>query len=244
MRNIRVDIQYDGSDFSGWQIQQNAVTIQGHIQDAVKSITAQETTLYGAGRTDAGVHALNQVANFKTDHNLDARRFKDAINFYLPQTIRITQSREVPKDFHARKSAQWRLYRYILGKSISALYYRHRWETTQTLNISRMNEISAYLLGWHDFRAFCTVSSQLENNECHILSANWREDSDNYIFEIKANRFLHSMVRSLVGLMVEIGNPNESLTLNSFIDIMDAGDHTRLKHVAPARGLYLVEVGY
>jgi len=244
MKNIRLDIQYDGTEFSGWQSQQNAVTIQGEIEAAIKKVTGKNVVLYAAGRTDAGVHALNQVANFKVGHKLPGDRFKDAINFYLPRSIRIMKSAEVPSAFHARKSAHWRFYRYIIGKETTALFHNHRWEINHPLDTGPMNEVCAYILGKHDFTAFCTVSSQKENNECSILSANWLEDKDNYVFEVKANRFLHSMVRSLLGVMVEMGNINDSLTLNFFIDIMDSGDHTRIKHVAPARGLYLVEVGY
>ncbi len=244
MKNIRLDIQYDGTDFSGWQAQQNAVTVQGEIERAIKKVTGKNISLHAAGRTDAGVHALNQVANFKVSHKLTGDRFKDAINYYLPRTIRVMKSAEVPMDFHARKSAHWRFYRYIIGKEITALFHNHRWERNYPLDIGRMNEICAYILGVHDFSAFCTVSSQKENNECNILSANWTEDKDNYVFEVKANRFIHSMVRSLVGVMVEVGDVNDSLTLNFFIDIIDSGDHTRIKHVAPARGLYLVDVGY
>lgn len=244
MKNIRLIVSYKGTEFSGWQRQDNAVTIQGEIEKAVEKVIGKEVTLYGAGRTDAGVHALAQVANFKTDHELDPGRYRDAINFYLPSRIRIMKAEPVEDDFHARKSAKSRDYYYIIGKTNSALFHDLRWERKGFLDMGKMNEISAYILGWHDFSTFCKVSSQKENNDCLIHSAHWSEDGDNYFFEIKANRFLHNMVRSLVGIMVEIGSSKESLTLNYFIDIMDSGDHTRLKNVAPARGLYLRYIEY
>ena len=112
------------------------------------------------------------------------------------------------------------------------------------LDISKMNQVAMSILGKHDFSAFCTVASQKENNDCEIFHSEWREEDSLLIYDIIANRFLHSMVRSLVGLMTETGRGEEYLTLSVFKNIMDSGDHTRIKHVAPARGLYLVEVGY
>ncbi len=244
MVNIRLDIQYKGTEYSGWQVQKNAVSIQGLIETAIRQVTGQDVTLYGAGRTDAGVHALNQVANFHIEHRLPPEKYREAINFYLPRTIRIIQSGLVPDPFHARHSAQWRRYRYIIGRSPSALYFDYRWEWEYPLNIDVVNRATQFILGRHDFSAFCTVASQSENNECQIFESSWRENPDEYIFEIRANRFLHSMVRSLVGLMTDCGRPNHLLTLNDFQDIMKSGDHTRIPLVAPARGLYLVAVGY
>lgn len=243
-RNIRLDLEYDGIDFSGWQIQPELPTVQGEIENAIARVTGQKVTLYGAGRTDAGVHALGQVANFKIEHSFPPEKFKDAINFYLPRSILVLRSEEVDEAFNARKSAAWRYYRYVIGCRRSALYFNYRWEYEYPLEIERMNEMTSSILGRHDFSAFCTVSSLKENNECDIISAGWREDADTLVFEIKANRFLHSMVRSLVGVMVDAGREKDYLTLENFKDIMTSGDHRRIKKVAPARGLYLVAVGY
>jgi tRNA pseudouridine38-40 synthase len=242
--NIRLDIEYNGKDFSGWQYQPNVVTIQGELEKAIEKVTGQEVTLYGAGRTDAGVHALGQVANFHIEHHLPAKKYRDAINYYLPQSILVKASATVPDEFNARKSAVWRYYRYIIGRRKSALYFDYRWEYTFPLDLDRMNQITAKIIGRHDFSAFCTVSSQKENNDCDVKEAGWEEKGEAYVFEIKANRFLHNMVRSLVGIMVEAGKAKDFLTLENFKDIMESGDHTRIKQVAPARGLYLVAVGY
>jgi tRNA pseudouridine38-40 synthase len=242
--NIRLDLQYKGTDFSGWQVQPEVVTIQGEVEKAIEKVTGQKVILYAAGRTDAGVHALGQVANFKIDHNLEPEQYAKAVNYYLPPTIRVMKSFKVPDNFHARKSARWRNYRYIIGCERTALYYEYRWEYTGDLNIDRMNLIAGFIHGRHDFSAFCTVSSLKENNECDIISAVWEENEKTLIFEIKANRFLHSMVRSLVGLMIESGKSNDFLTLDGFKDIMKSCDHKLIKKVAPARGLYLIAVGY
>ncbi|UCD93986.1 MAG: tRNA pseudouridine(38-40) synthase TruA [Candidatus Zixiibacteriota bacterium] len=243
-RNIRLDIQYDGTEYSGWQVQKNAVTVQWEIEKAIYDVTGQKVSLYAAGRTDAGVHALGQVANFRVDHDLAPEKYKDAVNFYLPNNILITDSSEVDDDFHARKSAKWRQYRYLIGLQRSALYFNRRWECVYDLNLDRMNQIADYIRGVHDFSAFCVVSSQKENNECDILVSEWRKEESQLRFEIRANRFLHSMVRSLVGCMVDAGREKDFLTIAIFDNILKSGDHTRIKTVAPARGLYLVAAGY
>lgn len=243
-KNIRLDIQYNGADFSGWQYQPEARSIQGEIEEAIKKVTGQNVRLHAAGRTDAGVHALGQVANFRIDHYLPVEKYRDALNFYLPQTILIAASAEVPDEYDARKSALWRHYRYIIGLERSALYYNLRWEIPYRLNVERMNKIADSIKGIHDFSAFCVVNSQKENNECDVHISQWRREESQLVFDIRANRFLHTMVRSLVGLMAEAGKDKDYLTLIEFGDILQSGNHTRVKVVAPARGLYLVAVGY
>jgi len=242
--NIRLDIQYKGTDFAGWQYQPDEITIQGEIEKALKKITGRKINISGAGRTDAGVHALGQVANFKINHHLIPEKYKDALNFYLPQTILISNSFQAADDFHARRSALWRHYRYVIDRHRTALYFDYRWEYRLPIGIEKMNIIARSIIGMHDFSAFCTVASLKENNNCEIFESEWKEEDSLLIYDVKANRFLHSMVRSLVGLMTEAGRGEDYLTLENFRDIMDSGDHTRIKHVAPARGLYLVEVGY
>ena len=242
--NIRLDIQYKGTDFAGWQFQPNDMTIQGEIEKAISKVTGQKVNLYAAGRTDAGVHALGQVANFFIDHTLPPEKYKDAINYYLPKTILIKDSSQVPDDFHARKSALWRQYKYLISPERTPLYYDLHWEHQCHSNLDIMNEIAAYIMGKHDFSTFCVVSSLKVNNDCDIHFCGWSREEDILTFEIRANRFLHSMVRSLVGVMLEFGCHNENLTLSDFEDILLSKDHTRIKHVAPARGLYMVAVGY
>lgn len=249
-KNIRLDIEYEGTEFSGWQIQTDVPTIQGEIKEAIRKVTGQDVVVYGAGRTDAGVHALGQVCNFFVDSKVAPETFCDAVNSYLPKTILITGSSQVADDFDARRSARWRHYQYIIGRTRSALHINRRWEYKHSLDIGRMNRMATYLLGKKDCSAFCTVSSLKENNECDIISAGWSEEKDSLYFDIRANRFLHSMVRSIVGLMIEAGKNGENgekkdyLTLENFRDIIKSGDHKRIRKVAPARGLYLVAVGY
>ncbi len=242
--NIRLDIEYKGTDFAGWQYQPGLPTVQGEIELAIKKTTGKDVAVIGAGRTDAGVHALHQVANFKIEHSLPPEKYKNALNYYLPRTILIKDAAVVDDSFHARRSARWRHYRYLIDSAKSALHFEYRWEIAHKLVLSRLNETASKILGEHDFSAFCTVASQKEENSCQIMQARWQSDGSLFIFDVVANRFLHSMVRSLVGLMVETAKPNDCLTLKEFGDIMTSGDHTRIKHVAPARGLYLADVGY
>ncbi len=242
--NIRLDIQYKGTDFAGWQYQPDEITIQGEIEKTLEKITAQKVTLYGAGRTDAGVHALGQVANFHIDHYLPAEKYREALNFYLPRTIRITKSVAVAEAFHARKSGLWRHYRYIIDRQNTALFFDYRWEYPFPLNVEILNGLAECIPGRHDFSAFCTVASQKEDNNCEVYESSWSEESSLLIYDIRGNRFLHSMVRSLVGMMTEAGRGERELALTEFGEIMASKDHTRIGKVAPARGLYLVEVGY
>ena len=248
-RNIRLTVEYKGTSFAGWQIQKDQITVQGEITRAIAAVTQQEVNLIGAGRTDSGVHALGQVANFRIDHDLPAERFAPALNFHLPDDIRILRSEAVDYEFHARYDATWRRYRYLVASERSALWRDYRWETDRRFDHERLNQAAALILGSHDFSPFCVVSSLKENNECTIGHAKWRQVGPLLVFEIRGNRFLHSMVRSVVGAMLNLAdtapddNPH-NLTLPAFRDIILAPQRQRVTFTAPAHGLYLVAVGY
>lgn len=241
-RNIKLTIGYDGGRYAGWQYQPKQSTIQGQLEKALKKLTSARVKLYGAGRTDAGVHALGQVANFKTRRQWPVRKFRDGLNFYLPDDIRILEAFEVPLDFHARFDAVYRHYRYILGREKSAIYGGRRWEIETGLHIQLLNDAADYILGEHDFATCCVVSSQKEDNRCLVYTSHWRHRDSGLCYEIVADRFLHNMIRSLVGLMVELARGG--MNLKRFKEILESGDHTAIKRVAPARGLYLVDIGY
>ena len=241
-KNIKLTIEYNGTAYSGWQFQPNATTIQGEIEKALAVITSQKVTLFGAGRTDAGVHALGQVANFIVEHTLPAQKYQDALNFYLPHDILIRSAEEVPLDFHARYDAVYRRYQYLIGLEKSALYRDMRWEINRRPDFARLSESAAYIVGEHDFTACCVVNSQKESNRCIVYRSEWTEQGRALKFEITADRFVHSMIRSLVGLMIEYGCGG--IIKNEFIRIFTGGDHTAIPKVAPARGLCLAEVGY
>ncbi|RME29404.1 MAG: tRNA pseudouridine(38-40) synthase TruA, partial [Candidatus Zixiibacteriota bacterium] len=225
MRNIKLVVEYFGPSFSGWQIQKGVPTVQGALVEAVFRVTGQKVGIIGAGRTDAGVHALGQVANFHIEHPLPPERYRDALNSYLPDDIRVQSSEEVPEDFHARFSATHRRYRYLLTEERTALYRHYRWEGVSPLDVDTLHKAAGLLLGEHDFSAFCVTASRQENNRCRIEHSRWCRFGPLWVYEIRGNRFLHSMVRSLVGGMVNLAsaskdrNPN-NLTLESFENML------------------------
>lgn len=241
-RNIKITIEYDGGNYAGWQFQPNQRTVQGELEKAIKKLTGSKATLYGAGRTDAGVHALGQVANFRTGSALPIGKYCDGLNFYLPEDIRILHSQSVSAAFHARYDAIYRQYRYLIGLEKSALNGRRRWEIKDKPDIQLLNDAADYILGEHDFTACCVVSSQKANNRCLVYKSHWRQHGTVLIYDIMADRFLHTMIRSLVGLMMERGRGG--MTMKRYKDILEGGDHAAIKKVAPPRGLYLVSVGY
>ena len=249
MRNIRLKVEYKGTSFAGWQIQEAQPTVQGAITDAILKVTGEQVNLIGAGRTDAGVHALGQVANFRVEHDLAAPRFSDAINYYLPDDIRVVQSEEVDSEFHARFDATWRRYRYVISPQRSALYREYRFEVPALPDPGLLRQAANAIPGEHDFSAFCVVASRKEDNRCTIYRSTWQSIGPLLVYEIRGNRFLHSMVRSLVGAMLNLADSRpdrnrDNLTLTDFQDIIHAPQDRRIRFTAPAHGLYLVAVGY
>lgn len=249
-KNIKLVIEYDGSRFCGWQSQKNGDSVQDEIERAVNKTTGHTIDLIGAGRTDAGVHALGQVANFKIDHNLEVLRYKEALNFYLPKSIRIKSATETALSFHARYDATFRRYRYLVSEGEkSALYYGQRWETGEKIDLELLKAAAKLVSGEHDFTSFCVVSSRKEDNYCRIERSEWRSLGPLLVYEIRGNRFLHSMIRSLVGSMINLSlrthDKNKlNLTLAQFENIIKSGTEERMTFTAPAHGLYLVSVGY
>jgi tRNA pseudouridine38-40 synthase len=241
-RNIRLIIEYEGTDFSGWQRQPDSRTVQGEIEEELREILQDEVKLIGSGRTDAGVHALEQVANFKTESKLNLDSILKGLNSLLPEDILIKDIEEVNLDFNSRYSARSRVYRYkiYLGKSV--FLRRYVWEVLFNLDFEKINSATQLIKGKHDFSSFCVTGSAKENNQCEILKAFWDKDGKNLEFEIEADRFLHSMVRSLVGTLVDVGRGY--FTLEDFSEILKARDHTKAGLTAPAKGLYLVKVNY
>ena len=253
-RNIKLTIEYDGAAYAGWQFQPEQKTVQGTIVDAIEKVTQQRVNLVGAGRTDAGVHALGQVGNFRIAHALETERFAAAINYYLPDDIRIQSAEQVDFDFHATRDARFRRYRYLLAENRSAIYRGQRWECGLKLDLDDLNQVAELLLGEHDFAPFCVTSSLKEDNRCRIEHSRFSRQGPLFMYEIRGNRFLHNMVRGLVGSMVNIvGKPADrnplDLTFERFRDIISLsadrpGEPERVGFTAPAHGLYLVAVGY
>ncbi len=248
-RNIRLTVSYRGTGYAGWQWQANQRTVQGELNEAVHRVSGERLSVVGAGRTDAGVHALGQVANFRIDHRLEGDRWAAALNFYLPDDIRVLNSQEVEWGFHATRDALWRRYRYLAAGEVSALYGDLRWEHGREVDFERLQEAAGMVVGEHDFSAFCVVGSRKEDNRCRIEHSRWYRLGPLLVYEVRGNRFLHSMVRSLVGGMMNLADLRQdyntrNLTLGSFADMLQFPDSERCQFTAPPQGLYMVRVGY
>ncbi len=241
-RNIKLKIECDGTDFSGWQRQPDLRTVQGEIEDQLKKITQEVITLTGSGRTDVGVHALEQVANFKTESKLDLEVIFKGLNSLLSEDVQIKDIEEVDLDFHSRYKAKSRVYRYkiYLGKNV--FLRRYAWEILYPLDLEKIYSATQLIIGEHDFTSFCVSESAKEDNHCNILKAVWEKSEKKLELEIEANRFLHTMVRSLVGTLIDLGRGYFSL--EDFKEILKAKDHRKAGLTAPAKGLYLVKVNY
>ena len=248
-RNIKLLIEYEGTNFSGWQSQAGPLTIQDEIEKAIYKITGQKVRINAAGRTDVGVHALGQVANFKIEHRLEAERFKDAINNFLPREILIKSAVEANPEFRSRNDAVSRHYRYLYATEKSAIYRNLRWEDSRFISLKKLSQAAAVLLGEHDFSAFCVAASLKDNNRCIIERSEWQSNGQLFTFDIVGNRFLHSMVRSLVGSMINLATENQdqnscNLTLDDFKNMLSSPEGKRALFTAPSQGLYLVSVSY
>lgn len=241
-RNIKLTVEYDGTDFCGYQIQPNDRTVQAELERSLSMLTNAEVRLMAAGRTDSGVHALGQVVNFKTDSSLPLDVFIRGGNTRLPRDVRIIAAEEVDDDFHARYSARRRTYRYVITKKEKAVNRHYAWYYWNKLDVPKMNACCADILGSHDFSSFCQAKSEVDHFECDVRSAHWRETDADLIFEVTANRFLHNMVRTLVGTMVEIGDPR--LYSAGMKEILLAKDRAAAGPTAPALGLFFVRVDY
>lgn len=241
---IRLDMEYDGTRFSGWQRQDNAHTIQERIEEAIEKATGVRSTVHGSGRTDAGVHALQQTAHFDTDTRIPPERLAYALNFYLPPDIRILRSLEVPDDFHARYSATGKTYRYTFRNTpqASAVFRDFSAHEPRTLDLSRMQKAAEFLTGTHDFASFCAHSGLDKNTVRTIAGITVTRSGDYIVIEVSGNGFLHNMVRIIAGTLAAVGR--EEIEPEDIPRILEARNRLEAGITAPASGLMLVEVRY
>ncbi|MGQ9608528.1 MAG: tRNA pseudouridine(38-40) synthase TruA [bacterium] len=251
MRNIKLVIEYDGTNYCGWQIQPGINTIQGAIESCLTKIVKKETNVIGAGRTDAGVHALGQVANFRTDSKMTTDQFKAALNSILPKDIIIREVEEVDHKFHARYSAISRTYEYTIlnEKTPSAFLRNYAYLVSEPLDFDLMSDACHILLGIHDFSSFASASDPSDSFVRNVTEAKcWIQDNEyRYTgkiikFKISANAFLRGMVRAIVGTLIEIGKGK--IMPNTLKEILEARDRSKAGFNAPAKGLCLVRVDY
>jgi len=248
--NYKLLIQYDGTDFHGWQVQENARTIQGELERVLATLEGGPVKVAGSGRTDAGVHAEGQVANVKLDRIWDPEKLRSAINGNLWRDIRIMQVEKAPDDFHARFSAAGKTYAYriINAPVMSPFWRRFALHETRPLDIGRMTEASRYLLGTHDWTAFSSAQAESDDKvrnvtDCSVDSI-WDSRANAHLidFRIRADGFLRYMVRSIVGTLLEVGRgERDSDTIQAALSI---GDRNMAGATAAACGLTLIKVDY
>ena len=248
MRNLKLILAYDGTDFAGWQVQPDAPTIQGTLASAIGRITGEKVLPQGSGRTDAGVHALAQVAALQTESVIPAANFVVALNDVLPSSIRVLAVEEVAPDFHPRKSARAKTYRYrIYREAVCPPFLaRYVWHYPYPLDENAMQQAGPVVEGEHEFTSFAAVDPERGresvSNVRSIFSSNWRRESSELIYEVRGNSFLHHMVRNLVGTFLLVGKG--TLKPADVTTILEAKDRSAAGATAPPGGLYLVNVEY
>ncbi len=249
MRHFKLTIAYDGTDFHGWQIQPGKPTIQGEIVSVLRRLTQEDVMLHGAGRTDAGVHALGQVGSFRTRSGLSALEFQRALNALLPPAIRIVGAEEVGPDFHARWSATGKTYRYRLyrGKVVPPFIWRYVLHYPFPLDEEKMSEAARRFVGAHDFAAFAASSGSEEDDrerttEREIFSATIErsETRDELVFSVQGRSFLRYMVRKMTGTLLDIGRGR--LAVDDIDRLYELKDRSKSGPTVPPQGLVMVEV--
>jgi len=242
MNNYKLIIQYDGTNYAGWQTQAGSKTVQQTITEGIKTITGKNINLIGSGRTDAGVHALGQTANFKTESDLDINKFKYSLNSVLPKDISIIEAQRVSEEFHARYDAISRKYLYLFIKHKSPFYEPFAYRYFYNLDSDYLNRLSKYLVGEKDFTSFARKSSEPEDKNCTIFNAHWSERKGFVFFYIEANRFLHGMVRTIIGTLMNAQKNNYDQKY--IIDVLIAKNREAAAEAVPAKGLFLFKVKY
>ncbi|HEX4785315.1 MAG TPA: tRNA pseudouridine(38-40) synthase TruA [Candidatus Sulfotelmatobacter sp.] len=250
MRNLKMILSYDGAEFYGWQVQPDAVTVQGTVASAIGRITQEKVLPQGSGRTDAGVHALAQVMTFVTQTSIPAGNFLKALNDILPASVRVLEVAEVPLEFHARHSAQAKTYRYRIYREpiCPPFLARYVWHYPYPLAEHKMESAAPLLIGEHDFTSFAAVDPERgkENSSAtnvrKILSSSWERIEEELIYTVRGSGFLHHMVRNLVGTFILVGKG--TLKDGDISRILQARDRSAAGATAPASGLYLASVEY
>jgi tRNA pseudouridine38-40 synthase len=250
MRNFKLVLAYDGADFSGWQVQPDTPTVQGTLASAIGRVVGEKVLPQGSGRTDAGVHALAQVASFSLESPIPAENLAKALNDVLPASIRVLEAQEVSGDFHARKCARAKTYRYRIyrGTICPPFLARYVWHYPYPLDEGAICEAAGLVVGEHDFTSFAAVDpernceDEARSNVRTIFSSEWQRQGEEFVYTVRGNGFLHHMVRNLVGTFILVGK--ETLSAADVPRILEARDRSTAGATAPASGLYLVSLEY
>lgn len=244
MRNIKLTIEYDGTSYGGWQKQKNNITIQQCIEEAIKLLTGEQVELIGSSRTDAGVHAKGMVANFITNSQIPADKFREAINTKLPDDIGIIKSEEVDKNFHSRYDSKGKTYCYTLVNRYEKICIgrNYVYQVRDELNYDLMKKAAKYFLGKHDFKAFKTNGSSVKTSVRTISGLELELKDDVIKIFVSADGFLYNMVRIIVGTLIEVGKGK--IKPESIERIIKNGDRSKAGPCVPPNGLVLEKVFY
>ena len=244
MRNIKLIIEYDGKDYNGWQKQKNKLNIQGEIERAIEEITGEKVDLIASGRTDAGVHALAQVANFKIEKDIPIEKIPYALNSKLKKSIRIKEAKEVDEKFHSRYTCKRKTYKYVINNSIqgTAIYRNLQYHFPEKLDDIKMNEAVKYLIGEHDFKSFKASGTSSKSSVRTIYDAKVTREGEIVTIELTGNGFLYNMVRIIAGTLVDVGEGK--IKPEDVKKILLAKDRLKAGRTLPPTGLYLVNVEY
>lgn len=236
-------LSFDGSQYHGWQIQPNAISVQEQLNKSLSLLLRNDTTTIGAGRTDTGVHAQMMVAHFDTNSPIDCAWLADKLNRILPPDIAINAIRPVRLDAHARFDAKSRTYHYLIYKEKNPFYLKYATRITFPLDFALMNEAAYQLLTFSDFTSFSKLHTDTKTNICRITHAEWKEIDENlWQFEITANRFLRNMVRAIVGTLIEVGRGK--LSLRDFVKVINCKNRCAAGESMPGKALSLVNIEY
>ena len=244
MPTLRLLVEYDGTDFRGWQAQREGPTVQQAIEAALGVALREPARVVGSGRTDTGVHARGQVAHVRTDRDADPHRLRVSLNALLPPSVAVRAAEPAPEAFHARFDARRRTYHYHAATAPRALDRRTRVVLRPAPDVAAMNRAAAAILGRHDFTSFCRTASETINRTCVVETAHWVPDgrAGDWRFEITADRFLHGMVRTVVGTLLDVGRGKRPET--ALADALAARDRRAAGAAAPPHGLVLHRVDY
>lgn len=244
MKNIKLEISYDGTNFCGFQIQPELRTVQGELQRSLSIISQSKITINASGRTDTGVHARKQVCNFLTELDIPSYKWAEVLNPLLPDDIVILNSSEVPLDFHSRYHAKRKTYRYAVhhNKTLDVFRRNYTWFYPYPLDITRMQEASQLFLGEHDFTAFSSIKASVKS-KIRIISSSevWQEGNEIY-FQVTGNGFLYNMVRIMMGTLISCSR--NKITPTELIDLFSTKERGKAGTTAPAKGLTLWDVEY
>lgn len=238
-----IDLSFDGTNYHGWQIQPNGMSVQERLQQALSTLLRTPTEVTGAGRTDAGVHARQMIAHFDVEQAIDGRQLAYKLNRILPRDISVQSVYEVADDMHARFSARWRTYHYYIHTRKDPYLRHYSCEMHYTLDFDAMNRAASLLLEYDDFASFCKTHTDVKTTLCRVTRAEWVRTSDHeWYFVITANRFLRNMVRAVTGTLIDVGRGR--ITLDQFRRIIESHSRTDAGESMPPQALFLEKIEY